>query len=160
MSKSYESSKSTAVWFGIVDILIILILAGFLCSLFLVDETGTADDADAEKLSFAVSVQAPYSEALFWQEGRGNPIALRFEETETPFGWLHRGEDGSYYVECALSAVRASEDLKGLWYLEDTVLLTGTTLSVQSELANFSVTILTLPKTVHPGASAEKEPAS
>lgn len=160
MNKSYENGKATFAWFGIVDILIILILAGFIASLFLIDKTGGGDDekSDDPRLTFAVAVQDPYDVDLFLQEGKGQAIPLRFNENETAFGWLLLGDDGQFYVECAGSMVRASEDLSGLWYLEDTMLLNGTVLSVQSKLADFSVTLLTLPELLPPGSAGTTEP--
>lgn len=159
MNKLHENGKAASVWFGIVDILIILILAGFIASLFLIDETGGGSDEndDAPRLTFAVAVQAPYDVDLFLQEGKGEAIPLRFDGGSDAFGWLFLGDDGQFYVECVRSAVRSSEDLAGLWYLGDTMLLNGTTLSVQSKLADFSVTLLTLPELTTPGSVGTTE---
>ena len=153
MNKSYENKKNSSLWFVVVDILIILLLAGFIASLFLIEKTGGGDDADpdVERLTFAVSVHEPYDEALYLQEGKGNPISLRFYEGEDVFGWLTLGDDGQFYIECARSSVRASEDLDGLWYLGDTMLLNGTVLSIRSALADFSVTVVSLPQLMLPG---------
>lgn len=162
MYKPSENSKANAVWFGVVDIFIILILAGFICSLFLIDKTGGGheDDPDEELLVFSVEVQAPYNEALFLQEGDGEPIKLFLHGSDMPIGSLILGDDGYFYVECTLSSVRASEDMKGMWYLGDTILLTGTVLSVQSELADFSVKILSIPETALPGSVGTTDAAT
>lgn len=162
MNKSHENGKASSGWFGFVDILIILILAGFIASIFLIDKTGGGndEDSDAPRLTFAVSVQTPYDEDLFLQEGKGEAIPLRCDGGEDTFGWLFLGDDGVFYVACARSAVRSSEDLAGLWYLGDTMLLNGTTLSVQSRLADFSVTLLTLPELMPQGSAGTTEAVS
>lgn len=162
MNKTHENKKSSSLLFVVVDILIIFLLAGFIASLFLIKKTGGGDDADpnAVRLVFAVSVQDLYDESLFLQEGEGAPIPLRFNEGEDVFGWLSYGQDGQFYVECARSAVRKSNDLEGLWYLGDTMLLNGTVLSIQTSLADFSVTVISLPQLALPGTvgTTEDEP--
>lgn len=159
MNKIHENKNGSSLWFVVVDILIILLLAGFIASLFLIEETGGGDDADpeVERLIFAVTVEDIYDESLFLQEGNGNPILLRFNEGDSVFGWLSYGQDGQFYVECARSAVRESQDLDGLWYLGDTMLLNGTVLSVKSALADFSVTIISLPQLALPGTVGTTE---
>ncbi len=161
MNRSYENRKSSSLWFIMVDILIILLLAGVIASLFLLDKTGGGndEDLDVERLTFAVTVEDPYDVSLFLQEGKGVPIPLRFSEGENPFGWLSYGQDGQFYIECARSFVRASEDLDGLWYLGETMLLNGTALSVQSALADFSVTVVSLPRLMLPGTAGTTESA-
>lgn len=159
MNKIHENKNGSSLWFVVVDILIILLLAGFIASLFLIEKTGGGDDADpeVERLTFAVAVEEIYDESLFLQEGNGAPIPLRFNEGEDVFGWLSYGQDGQFYVECARSAVRESQDLDGLWYLGDTMLLNGTVLSIQSTLADFSVTIISLPQLALPGTVGTTE---
>lgn len=153
MHKASENTKTNAVWFGLVDFLILLIVGGIISSLFLVEKTAglDRDDPNAEILAFSVEVKSPYDEALFRQEGNGEPITLSLDGAAEPFGKMYLGEDGLFYVECQLSAVRASEDEDGLWYLGKNILMSGTTLSVKSALSDFSVTVVSSPVRVSPG---------
>lgn len=146
MSNPVENEKARAVWFGVVDIMILLILVGFICSMFLMDgRTNQQNDNSQDCLVFSVSVQSPYHETLFRQEGGGASVSLRVADGTTAFGSLYLAENGIFYVECDLSAVDASEDREGIWMLGDTVLMSGALLNVESELADFSVTILSVP---------------
>jgi hypothetical protein len=146
MAKSVENAKARAVWFGIVDLMIVLLVIGFVCSLFLIQSNRSAygEETD-ERLVFSVTIQSPYTTELFFREGGGAPIPLRNEKNGTVFGNLICGEDGIFYVECELSAVKESEDKSGVWMLGDTVLMNGTGLAVETELAIFSVTLSSVP---------------
>ena len=146
MANQENYGKARAVWFGVVDVLILLILIGFVCSMFLIDGNNQNNGSDSsECLIFAVSVQAPYEKDLFHQEGGGNAVSLTLQDSEVSFGRLLLGDDGVFYVECEISAVERSEDREGLWMLGDTVLMSGEVLLVESQLADFSVTILSTP---------------
>ena len=153
MSNQIENGKARAVWFGVVDVMILLILVGFICSMFLLDGTTSSQDDDSQdRLVFSVSVQAPYNEALFHQEGGDNFVSLRISGSEATFGNLYLAENGMFYLECDLSSVDASEDREGLWMLGDTVLMSGALLKVESELADFAVTVLSVPITAPSGS--------
>ena len=146
MSNPVETGKARAVWFGVVDVMVFLILAGFICSMFLLDGTIKEQNEDSQEcLVFSVSVQAPYDDSLFLQEGGGQSVSLRIAGGQTVFGSLHLSENGVFYVECDLFAVDESEDREGLWMLGDTVLMSGALLRVESELADFSFTVLSVP---------------
>lgn len=146
MAKQNGPGKARAVWFGVVDVMILLIIAGFICSMFLIDGKHKDENVTSpEKLIFAVSVQSPYQKELFVQESGGTAVPLTLRDSETVFGNLILGDDGVFYVECELSVVEHSEDREGLWMLGDTVLMSGEVLLVESQLADFSITILSTP---------------
>ena len=158
MSNPAENGKARAVWFGIVDVMILLILAGLICSMFLIDgDTDAGHEASGECLVFSVAVQMPYDKALFLQEGNGDAVSLSIRGNEDPFGNLILGDDGVFYVECDLVAVDASQDREGLWMLGDTVLMSGALLQVESELADFTVTVLSVPVRATEGSAGTTE---
>lgn len=159
MAKSVENAKARAVWFGIVDLMIVLLVIGFICSLFLIrgNRTAYGEETD-ERLVFSVTIQQPYTAELFFREGGGAPIPLRNEENGTVFGNLISGEDGVFYVECVLSAVKESEDKSGVWMLGDKVLMNGTSLAVETELAIFSVTLNSVPAKLLKGTAGSLHP--
>lgn len=159
MARTLERKKARAVWFGIVDVMILLILIAFGASLFLIDgyDDGV-DEGSTERLVFAVSVQSPYHKDLFLQEGDGAAVALRARGASENFGVLLLGDNGVFYVECDLSAVDPSEDREGLWVLGETVLMRGALLEVESELADFSLTVLSSPERAQTGSVGTTEP--
>ncbi len=159
MAKPIENRKARAVWFGLVDMVIILILAGFIASMFLLDgPEGNTGEESPEKLIFSVSVQSPYGEELFLQEGRGGAVSIRLSGSTDYFGRIVHGDDGIFYVECELSAVRLSEDREGLWLLGETLLMTGESISVESELADFTITVTSAPVKAITGSVGTTEP--
>ena len=159
MAKTVKGGRARAVWFGLVDVVIILIVAGFIASMFLFDSPeGEREEISPEKLVFAVTVQSPYGEELFLQEERDGMVAIRLSGSESFFGSIFRGDDGMFYVWCELSTVQPSKDREGLWLLGETVLMTGESLRVESELADFTITVHSAPVKVFPGSVGTTEP--
>lgn len=160
MYKSLENGKGRSVWFGFIDILILLLLAAFICSTFFFGDNEEDTESSAQRLVFSVSLHAPYDTELFLQEGNGNAVPVRLDGKNEVFGVLLLGEDGVFYVECDLNAVEESEDREGLWILGETVLFRGSVLAVQSEIADFSLTILSLPTVAGAGSVGTTEETS